>query len=102
MTIYKGYKLKKGPFGWFGIPEKEDVSKDRFGYTQNFNSRIELEAWIDEHVETTELRRKLDYMPFDRDGMHSTGYEVCLGGPYNLADWWYEYENENGDIYYFR
>ena len=57
---------------------------------------------IDEQEETIELRRRLDYMPFDLYGMHSTGYEVCLGDPVKLADWWYEYEDENGDIHYFR
>ena len=57
---------------------------------------------IDEQEETMELRKRLDYMPFDLYGMHSTGYEVCLGDPANLADWWYEYEGENEDIHYFR
>ena len=57
---------------------------------------------IDKQDESMELRQKLDYMPFDLYGMHSTGYVVCLGDPIKLADWWYEYEDENGDIHHFR
>ena len=58
---------------------------------------------IDKQDEAMELRRELDYMPFDLYGMHSTGYVVCLGDdPAKLADWWYEYEDDNGDIHYFR
>ena len=57
---------------------------------------------IDKQVEATELRRELDYMPFDLYGMHSTGYEVCFDDPANLADWWNEYEDENGNVHYFR
>ena len=57
---------------------------------------------INEQDEAMELRRKLGYMPFDLYGMHSTGYEVYLGDPANLADWWYEYEDESRDIHYFR
>lgn len=41
-------------------------------------------------------------MPFDRDGMHATGFEVCFGDPDNLADWWNEYEDADGDLHYLR
>ncbi len=47
-------------------------------------------------------RRELDYMPFDRNGMHATGYEVCLGDTENPADWWNEYEDEEGNLFYYR
>lgn len=46
---YRNYKIKHGEFGWFGVPAFEDCNKDRWGYTPLFNSRIEVEAWIDEH-----------------------------------------------------
>lgn len=54
------------------------------------------------------MRRRLDVMPFDMsfDGgftlCHATGYEVCLGDPDNPADWWNEYEDIDGNIYYGR
>jgi len=47
-------------------------------------------------------RRELETMPFDKNGMHGTGYEVCHGDPSDPADWWDEYEDDDGDLYYFR
>ena len=47
-------------------------------------------------------RRELETMPFDINGMHATGYEVCHGDPSDLADWWLEYEDADGDPHYYR
>ena len=44
----------------------------------------------------------LEDMPLDRDGCHATGYCVCLGNPSDPADWWNEYEDEDGDLHYMR
>lgn len=33
-------------------------------------------------------RRRLDSMPYDKDGVHATGYEV-----FYLGEWWDEYED---------
>lgn len=49
-----------------------------------------------------ETRRELEVMPFDRNGMHATGWEVCLGDPQDSGDWWDEYEDEDGQLWYFR
>ena len=51
-------------------------------------------------------RRELDQMPFDKvfeyEGnetlFHATGYEVCLGDPGKLADWWNEYVSPDGKV----
>lgn len=40
-------------------------------------------------------RRELEYMPFDRNGLHATGYEVLIDGI-----WWNEYEDEDGNLEY--
>lgn len=62
-------------------------------------------------TEMKETRRELDTMPFDRmfelaSGQqtlaHATGYEVCMGDPSNLADWWNEYTTPDGEICYGR
>ena len=37
-------------------------------------------------------RYRLEQMPYDRDGMHATGYEVYTDGR-----WWGEYETPDGD-----
>ncbi len=37
-------------------------------------------------------RYRLEQMPYDRDGMHATGYEV-----YKDGRWWCEYETPDGD-----
>ena len=47
-------------------------------------------------------RRRLEKMPFDLDGMHATGDEVCLGNPLDPADWWNEYEDKEGNPHYMR
>lgn len=52
------------------------------------------------------LRRELDYIPYDHVFMvngneelcHATGYEVCEGNPEDSSDWWNEYIDSNGDI----
>ena len=58
-----------------------------------------------------ELRRKLKEMPFDKvfktesgnkEFCHATGYEVCEGNPDNIADWWNEYKDSEGNLYYGR
>ena len=58
-----------------------------------------------------ELRRELKTMPFDKafvvengneELCHATGYEICDGNPENQADWWNEYEDSEGNLYYGR
>ena len=50
-------------------------------------------------------RRLLDFMPFDRysDGQwwHSTGYEVNFDFKDEGNTWYMEFENSDGEIYYF-
>lgn len=57
--------------------------------------------------------RKLETMPFDKvfevaegrqELCHATGIEVCFtgGNPDNLADWWIEYKDRDGDYHYGR
>ena len=40
-------------------------------------------------------------MPFDKDGCHATGYEVCFADkdPSDPANWWIEYESPDGLFY---
>lgn len=50
-------------------------------------------------------RRELETMPFDKifqtkngqENCHATGYEIFDG-----VDWWNEYEDDNGNLYYGR
>ncbi len=48
--------------------------------------------------------RELDEMPFDKDGCHATGREICHldKDPYNPMNWWNEYETEDGNYTYGR
>ena len=55
--------------------------------------------------------RELETMPFDKmfevaegrqELCHATGIEVCFGNPDNLADWWNEYQDSEGDFWYGR
>ena len=55
--------------------------------------------------------RRLEKMPFDKmfitengnqELCHATGYEVCDGNPKNPSDWWNEYEDDDGNLYYGR
>ena len=57
------------------------------------------------------MERVLKVIPFDKafyleDGRqelcHATGIEVCMGNPANLADWWNEYVDSNGEYHYGR
>ena len=54
-----------------------------------------------------EKRRKLETMPFDmtfeteggnRESCHCTGWEVCD----ERGDWWNEYRDSKGNLYYGR
>jgi hypothetical protein len=55
-----------------------------------------------------ESRKELDYMPFDKsfnnELCHATGYEVCFNNhnPNDIANWWNEYEDSEGNLYYGR
>lgn len=61
-----------------------------------------------------EERRSLDHMPFDKrfevdsqghtELCHATGYEVCFedDDPMDAANWWNEYEDHEGNVYYGR
>ena len=56
------------------------------------------------------MKRELDAMPFDkefytgngRELCHATGMEVCFENPDNPADWWNEYEDSTGELWYGR
>lgn len=59
----------------------------------------------------TAYRRKLESMPFDKrfdlvDGgeglCHATGYEVNWSNPEDYTEWWNEYEDSEGNLYYGR
>lgn len=47
---YKGYWIKKGPFGWFAEPIDKTVhsNKERYGYSHNMGCKESVENWIDE------------------------------------------------------
>ena len=58
---------------------------------------------------TEPLRRALPQMPYDHafetssgneELCHATGYEVCMGNPDNCQDWWFEYTDKEGNLYY--
>lgn len=58
-----------------------------------------------------EIRRELERIPFDKrfelpngneELCHSTGYEVCDGDPNAPGNWWNEYEDSDGNLYYGR
>ena len=57
-------------------------------------------------IQNMEMRRELAEMPCDKrfgnELCHATGYEVCHGNPQNLADWWNEFEDSDGNIHYGR
>lgn len=44
-------------------------------------------------------RRRLDEMPYDCNGMHATGYEVCFGDADNVQNWWNEYYSPDDGHY---
>lgn len=44
------------------------------------------------------MRIQLEEMPFDRNGMHATGYEV----QFEDGSWWVEYIDEDGECHYGR
>lgn len=56
------------------------------------------------------MRRQLGEMPFDKvfftekgeELCRATGYEICDGDPENLADWWNEYQDADGNYHYGR
>lgn len=56
---------------------------------------------MSEVIECTAVRQ-LPEMPPDRNGNHSTGYEVCFGDTENPDNWWVEYEDDDGTLYYYR
>ena len=37
-----------------------------------------------------------------QESCHCTGYEVCLGNPDDLSDWWNEYEDQYGEKHFGR
>lgn len=56
-------------------------------------------------------REFLEEMPFDHgfytvegnyELCHATGWCVCLGDTQNSADWWNEYTDSEGNLYYGR
>lgn len=58
---------------------------------------------------TEPLRRALPQMPFDHvfetpsgneELCHATGFEVCFGDPDSYQDWWFEYTDREGNLYY--
>lgn len=57
------------------------------------------------------MSRKLKNMPYamtfetgsgNEELCNATGYEVCFGDPLNPADWWNEYTDSEGNLYYGR
>lgn len=50
-NVYKGYQIKRGPFGWFAMPIKATENsnlEERYGNSTNMDSRLAVECWIDE------------------------------------------------------
>lgn len=47
---YRGYIIKKGPYGWFATPQMLDYHKDRWGCSPNMNSKLAVENWVDDMV----------------------------------------------------
>lgn len=56
-------------------------------------------------------RRELSEMTFDKafvtgngneELCSATGFEVCMGNTDDPADWWNEYEDSEGNLYYGR
>lgn len=84
-------EFKNGQGFYPGRSTYDSVKYDRFG-------RVKKQPMI----------RRLDHMPFDKsfDGgfslCHATGFERCLGNPNNPADWWNEYEDQDGNLEYGR
>ena len=56
------------------------------------------------------MRATLSSMPYDKmfltangnELCHATGDEVCFGDPADGANWWNEYEDSEGNLYYGR
>ena len=62
-------------------------------------------------MNTNVMRRELETMPFakafetengNEELCNATGFEECFGNPNEPADWWNEYEDSDGNLYYGR
>lgn len=71
----------------------------------------ELDIWGNIKAKGGESRRQLESMPFDKrfdlvDGgeglCHATGYEVNWSNPEDFTEWWNEYIDSEGNLYYGR
>lgn len=65
--------------------EAEDKAEGIF--EENFYEIVETEGFE---------KRESDHLTYDRAGMHHTGYECLIHGI-----WWYEFEDEDGKLWYF-
>lgn len=45
---YKGYTIKHGKFGWYAEPKELDSTKERFGFSINMGTNLDVENWIDD------------------------------------------------------
>lgn len=50
MYLYKGYWIKKGPFGWYAVPVDKvaHANEERYGYSINMSCKESVESWIDD------------------------------------------------------
>jgi len=48
--LYKGYWIKRGPFGWYAEPvdKAAHINEERYGYSHNMSCKGSVENWIDD------------------------------------------------------
>ena len=48
--LYKGYWIKRGPFGWHAEPADKvaHANEERYGYSINMSCKESVESWIDD------------------------------------------------------
>lgn len=48
--FYKGYRIKKGPLGWYAEPidKVSHTNEKRYGYSHNMSCSDSVENWIDD------------------------------------------------------
>lgn len=53
---YRGYRIKRGPFGWFATPidEAAHTNEERYGYSVNMDSKLAVKCWIDDKIAQSE------------------------------------------------
>lgn len=82
---YKGYKIRKGRFGYFAEPieQENNVNEDRWGNCMTMDSEVAVKAWIDEreNEDTSMLKSYVVYAAGSEKVttiLETSIYEACV------------------------